>query len=83
MCDQCERYTKWDKFELDFEPKQYGDCGIDVKIDYCSVYGSNVRAMYHLVFYPTHVSRFALSLVVGETWFWYVLSYPFLYHIID
>jgi len=83
MCDQCERYTKWDKFELDFEPKQYRDCDIDVKIDYCSVYESNVRAMYHLVFYPTHVGRFALSLVVGETWFWYVLSYLFLYHIID
>ena len=44
MCDQCERYTKGDKFELDFELKQYGDCDIDVKIDYCRVYESNVRA---------------------------------------
>jgi len=53
MCDQCERYTKWDKFELDFEPKQYGDCDIDVKIDYCTVYESNVHAITLYSILPT------------------------------
>jgi len=52
ICDQCERYTKWYKFELDFEPKQYGDCDIDVKSDYGSGYESNVRARFITLYSP-------------------------------
>lgn len=34
----------WDQFEvIDFQPKEFGDYDLDIKIDYCGVCGSDVR----------------------------------------